>query len=51
MYLGMNYLRKKGTTSERPENPKEGRRYFDTTIGLPIWFDGTNWIDADGNIQ
>jgi len=36
------------TTSNRPSNPKTGQRYFDTTIGQPIWYDGSNWVDAQG---
>lgn len=39
-----------GVTADRPTvNLWTGRTYFDTTIGLPIWYDGTNWIDAAGN--
>lgn len=25
-----------------------GAQYFDTTIGKPIWSNGTNWVDATG---
>lgn len=25
-----------------------GQIYFDTTLGIPIWWDGTNWINASG---
>lgn len=38
-----------GATGSRPGSPVLGQRFFDTTIGLPIWYDGTNWIDAAGN--
>jgi hypothetical protein len=39
-----------GTTSERPINGiNAGDKYFDTTLGIPIWYDGTNWIDATGS--
>lgn len=38
-----------GTTSNRPStNLYKGLQYFDETLGLPIWYDGTNWIKADG---
>ena len=37
-----------GVTGSRPGSPVTGQRYFDTTLGLPIWYDGTNWIDAAG---
>lgn len=26
-----------------------GMMIFDTTLNKPIWYDGTNWIDANGN--
>jgi hypothetical protein len=42
-----------GVTADRPldtGNPQLqiGQYYFDTTLGIPIWWDGTNWIDATG---
>ena len=39
-----------GTTAARPATTalSAGHRYFDTTLGLPIWWDGTNWINAAG---
>jgi hypothetical protein len=42
-----------GTTAERPVNtgsPKLqiGQYYFDTTVGKPIWWNGTIWVDATG---
>lgn len=41
---------KVGTTSERPSNSKVpvSFHYHDTTLGFPVWNDGTNWIDATG---
>ena len=36
-------------SANRPENPKEGQCYFDTTLKQPIWFDGEGWVDAMGN--
>ena len=27
-----------------------GVMMFDTTLGKPIWYNGTNWVDASGNI-
>lgn len=39
-----------GLTAARPvKNLWIGRPYFDTTLGLPIWWDGSQWIDAAGN--
>lgn len=43
----------KGTTANRPtSNLYVGRMYLDTTLdsdGLPIWWNGTKWIRADGS--
>lgn len=39
---------KGGTTGNRPGSPTTGEAYFDTTLSLPIWWDGANWIDAAG---
>ena len=37
-----------GTTGSRPTPQGAGSMWFDTTLGKPIWHDGTNWIDATG---
>jgi hypothetical protein len=37
-----------GATADRPSSPYTGQTYFDTTISKPIWYDGTNWVDATG---
>jgi hypothetical protein len=40
-----------GATTDRPTtNLVIGDYYFDTTLNLPIWYDGTDWIDAAGNV-
>jgi hypothetical protein len=44
-----------GTTANRPIDTGDiklqiGQYYFDTTIGRPIWWNGTNWINAAGTI-
>ncbi len=36
------------TTGNRPASPPEGSIYYDTTITLPIYFDGSNWKKFDG---
>ena len=40
-----------GTTEERPsfDNIRTGFQYFDITLGKPIWYNGTEWVDATGN--
>lgn len=37
-----------GTTAGRPASPATFEEYYDTTIGKPIWYNGTNWKDATG---
>lgn len=38
-----------GTTAQRPTRILwNGRTYFDTTLNIPIWYDGSIWIKADG---
>lgn len=39
-----------GSSSERPvsNNRIMGSYYFDTDLNKPIWFNGTNWVDATG---
>lgn len=40
-----------GTTADRPTtNLGIGRPYFDTDLGIPIWWDGVSWVDAAGNV-
>lgn len=39
-----------GATGSRPLSPSVGRRFYDTTIKKPIWWNGTNWTDAAGTI-
>jgi len=45
-----NIVLETGVTSDRPNNPVEGQEFFDTDLGQPIWYDGTNWVDADGSV-
>lgn len=37
-----------GDTASRPAAPATGWMYFDTTLGQPIWYDGSGWVDATG---
>lgn len=39
---------KKGASSSRPSNVREGFFYFDTTLKKPIWWTGSAWVDATG---
>ena len=45
------YIPPSGTTANRPTDRVQiGQYYFDTTIGRPIWYNGTNWINAAGTV-
>jgi hypothetical protein len=38
-----------GATADRPIiNLQVGQFYFDTTLGIPIWYNGTVWKNASG---
>lgn len=37
-----------GDTASRPAEPVLYQSYFDATLGKPIWWDGTGWVDAAG---
>jgi hypothetical protein len=39
-----------GATASRPAGPNVGAQFYDTTLGKPIWWNGTNWLDAAGTI-
>lgn len=45
----VNQVRSSGTTAQRPTSALyAGRQYYDTTLGKPIWWNGTAWKLADG---
>jgi hypothetical protein len=37
-----------GATGSRPTAPAVGDQYFDTTLGQPVWWNGSAWVGADG---
>ena len=38
-----------GDTSHRPtQTAYVGKRYLDTEQGKPVWWNGTDWVDATG---
>lgn len=41
------------STATRPSASAAGAgaHYFDTTLGLPVWSNGTNWVDAAGTTR
>ena len=42
-----------GNTASRPAGlaaANVGRTYFDTTLGIPIWWNGAAWVNASGSV-
>lgn len=49
VYIVCFSVQQSGLTAERPTvNLWTGRPYFDTTLGKPIWYKTTGWVDATG---
>ena len=44
------YVTRSFTTALRPTTSVLGECYFDTTVTKPVWWNGTNYQDAAGNI-
>ncbi len=34
--------------TQRPSNPNVGFQFFDSSLGRPIWWSGSKWVDASG---
>ena len=40
-----------GATADRPAaGLYTGQYYFDTDLGIPIWYNGSDWVDATGTV-
>jgi len=40
-----------GATDARPNQGLQiGQVFFDTTLGYPIWWNGTKWVNASGTV-
>jgi len=37
-----------GATGARPTDLRVGQMFFDTTLGIPAWWNGASWVDATG---
>lgn len=46
--VNRGYVTMNGTTSNRPTGSVLGQSYFDTTLGKPVWWNGTSFVDATG---
>lgn len=47
--ITINIIPQSGSTADRPAVATVGQSYFDTTLGRPIWWNGTKWINALGD--
>lgn len=47
--VNRKYVNLNGATAGRPTGSVLGQFYFDTTIGKPIWWSGSTWVDATGS--
>ncbi|MGJ5082734.1 hypothetical protein [Bradyrhizobium sp. HKCCYLS3013] len=41
-------LGQSGATGARPTYPSIGQHFIDTTVGVPLWWDGAAWRDCSG---
>ena len=48
--VNRRYANLNGATSGRPLGSVVGQFYLDSTVGKPIWWDGTKFIDATGTV-
>lgn len=39
-----------GTTAQRPTTIVTGFMYFDTTLGIPVFWNGAAWVNASGGV-
>ena len=49
-YVDRSKIMESGLSVDRPSSPEQGQQYLDTTIGLPIVYNGSDWIDYNGNV-
>lgn len=43
------YITRYGTTAQRPTTSVMVEQFYDTTLGKPIWWNGSTWKDASNN--
>ena len=42
-------IRVGGTTGNRTVSPQPYQEYFDTSLGIPIWWSGSQWVNSSGS--
>ncbi len=48
--VSRGYVNLHGASTSRPTSSVIGQFYLDTTINKPIWWNGTNFQDSQGNV-
>lgn len=48
--VNRKYVTLNGTSANRPTSSIIGQFYYDTTIGKPVWWSGSSFKDAAGNV-
>lgn len=46
--VNRKYVTANGSTALRPPAPVAGQYYFDTSIGYPVWYNGSVWVNSVG---
>ena len=49
--VNRKYVNLNGTTANRPISSITGQRYFDTTIGRPVYWNGSTFVDGAGSVS
>lgn len=49
--VNRKYVNLYGSVLGRPKSSIVGQFYFDTTIGRPVYWTGTKWVDGAGSIS
>lgn len=51
--VNRRYVNSYGTTANRPTNRTPAQKYFDTTIGRPVYFNPNSsvWTDGAGSVS
>lgn len=49
--VNRKYVNLNGNTASRPTASITGQRYFDTTVGRPVYWSGSTWVDGAGSVS
>lgn len=49
--VNRRYVNLYGSTLGRPKYSVVGQYYLDTTIGRPVYWTGTKWVDGAGSVS